>query len=448
MPIVFQFPDLFNAQGAPINANTTADSVETDQKLIQFDALFAETHVDLRLPAFDLDAEPDHSTLSSTIHTDQKSANGIVEEVSLETLATILNVPLEEMKSTIAEIAHDLPLANVVLTPNEHTEKSPLQSVQYLPAENAFLLTPTGNKSHTDKNAELNTQIAFKGGPNSETKLSDPQIVQNTTRDDLKSPTRVRVTTVNDSGGLTPSQDAITKTVPAAKVIPSDPMTRIKQENKVAFEIHDTTTDPDVEWVAKNRVVARASGPEMTHLPAQSVKNNILTPAFGVSIDTGAVDTGATDTNESVTALPSSASTTPPDQALQRTANVPIPQQILRNLPQVEIAQPQQYEIELSPRELGHVKIIMIPTDTNMNVLISCERDETSILSRKNLDELTQDMHEIGYSNVNIEFGENSQNSSNEQRFGSHNNNQNSEQTTTPSSRIQVMHGSGVDLKI
>ena len=168
----------------------------------------------------------------------------------------------------------------------------------------------------------------------------------------------------------------------------------------------------------------------------------------GVSIDTGAVDTGATDTNESVTALPSSASTTPPDQAFQRTANVPIPQQILRNLLQVEIAQPQQYEIELSPRELGHVKIIMIPTDTNMNVLISCERDETSILLRKNLYELTQDMHEIGYSNVNIEFGENSQNSSNEQRFGSQNHNQNSEQTTTPSSRIQIMHGNGVDLKI
>jgi hypothetical protein len=81
-----------------------------------------------------------------------------------------------------------------------------------------------------------------------------------------------------------------------------------------------------------------------------------------------------------------------------------------------------------------------------MNVLISCERDETSILLRKNLYELTQDMHEIGYSNVNIEFGENSQNSSNEQRFGSQNHNQNSEQT--PSSRIQVMHGSGVDLKI
>ena len=193
---------------------------------------------------------------------------------------------------------------------------------------------------------------------------------------------------------------------------------------------------------------SKLGGPSAAHLPAQSVKNNILTPAFGVSIDTGVVDTGATDTNESVTALPSSASTTPPDQALQRTANVPIPQQILRNLPQVEIAQPQQYEIELSPRELGHVKIIMIPTDTNMNVLISCERDETSILLRKNLDELTQDMHEIGYSNVNIEFGENSQNSSNEQRFGSQNHNQNSEQTTTPSSRIQVMHGSGVDLKI
>ena len=78
----------------------------------------------------------------------------------------------------------------------------------------------------------------------------------------------------------------------------------------------------------------------------------------------------------------------------------------------------------------------------------SGERDETSILLRKNLDELTQDMHKIGYSNVNIEFGENGQNSSNEQRFGSHNHNQNSEQTTTPSSRIQVMHGSGVDLKI
>ena len=353
MPIVFQFPDLFNAQGAPINANTTADSVETDQKLIQFDALFAETHVDLRLPAFDLNAEPDHSTLSNTIHTDQQNANGIVEEVSLETLATILSVPLEEMKSTITEIAHDPPLATVVLTPNEHTEKSPPNSVQNLLAENAFLLMPTSNKSHTDKNAQLSTQITFKGNSDSETKLSDPKMVQNTTRDDLKSPTRVRVTMMNDSRGLTPSLNAITKTVPAAKVIPSEPVTRIKHENKIAFEIHDTTTDPNVEWFAKNRVVARASTPEMTHLPAQSVKNNILTPAFGVSIDTGAVDTGATDTNESVTALPSSASTTPPDQAFQRTANVPIPQQILRNLPQVEIARPQQYEIELSPENLA-----------------------------------------------------------------------------------------------
>ena len=47
-----------------------------------------------------------------------------------------------------------------------------------------------------------------------------------------------------------------------------------------------------------------------------------------------------------------------------------------------------------------------------MNILISCERDETSNLLRRNLNELTQDMHEIGYANVDIEFGQGSEDTS------------------------------------
>ena len=112
------------------------------------------------------------------------------------------------------------------------------------------------------------------------------------------------------------------------------------------------------------------------------------------------------------------------------------------------IAKPQQYEIELSPRELGHVKITMVPTEANMNILISCERDETSNLLRRNLNELTQDMHEIGYANVDIEFGQGSEDTSTGQQFSAsqHSDTQDPPMTTPASN--QIMQSGGVDLKI
>ena len=119
-----------------------------------------------------------------------------------------------------------------------------------------------------------------------------------------------------------------------------------------------------------------------------------------------------------------------------------------RILPPTKIAKPQQYEIELSPRELGHVKITMVPTEANMNILISCERDETSHLLRRNLNELTQDMHEIGYANVDIEFGQGSEDTSKGQQFSaSQLSNTQDQPMTTPASN-QIMQGGGVDLKI
>jgi hypothetical protein len=90
----------------------------------------------------------------------------------------------------------------------------------------------------------------------------------------------------------------------------------------------------------------------------------------------------------------------------------------------------------------------MVPTEANMNILISCERDETSNLLRRNLNELTQDMHEIGYANVDIEFGQGSEDTSTGQQFSASQHSDTQDQPMTTPASNQIMQSGGVDLKI
>ena len=220
-----------------------------------------------------------------------------------------------------------------------------------------------------------------------------------------------------------------------------DPQANIEENVQIELDEPDTKIGQRVEWIPALKVTPLTVRHENIQIPSQTLRTDISTSEFNL-----AGDADQTDNKETLT--PVSSSNTTSAHPVQRSVNAPIVQQILRHLPTTEIAKPQQYEIELSPRELGHVRITMVPTEANMNILISCERDETSNLLRRNLNELTQDMHEIGYANVDIEFGQGSEDTSKGQQFSAtqHSNTQDQPMTTTSSN--QIMQGGGVDLKI
>ncbi|MEI4485035.1 flagellar hook-length control protein FliK [Frigidibacter sp. MR17.14] len=64
-------------------------------------------------------------------------------------------------------------------------------------------------------------------------------------------------------------------------------------------------------------------------------------------------------------------------------------------------------EIELSPRELGHLKMSMLSGQDGMTVAIHVERAETLDLLRRHVDQLAKDFRDAGMSDVNFFFSQN-----------------------------------------
>lgn len=62
-------------------------------------------------------------------------------------------------------------------------------------------------------------------------------------------------------------------------------------------------------------------------------------------------------------------------------------------------------EIVLAPVELGRVTVTLAMQDGTMSVAIVAERDETTDLIRRNLDQLMQEFRELGYDDVSFRFG-------------------------------------------
>lgn len=64
-------------------------------------------------------------------------------------------------------------------------------------------------------------------------------------------------------------------------------------------------------------------------------------------------------------------------------------------------------EIVLTPEELGTVKIKLEQTADTMIVHVTAERPETHDLIRRNVSDLTRELSDIGYDNVDLSFGDN-----------------------------------------
>lgn len=68
-------------------------------------------------------------------------------------------------------------------------------------------------------------------------------------------------------------------------------------------------------------------------------------------------------------------------------------------------------EIQLAPEELGKLQLKLSTQDGIAVVMIAAERPETTEMLRRNLGDLEQQMHNLGYENVDFQFAEQQHNS-------------------------------------
>jgi len=436
MPIVFDFADQLKAQIAPNKANLTVDLSKIDEKSINFETLFDDIHQNLTVPAIDPDSVLTADKTQNSMDVFEWNSDSAVEDIPAETLATILNIPIEELKSAIAKVANNAPQQTTTEIPKpQDVVNTKTQDIQKPTNENVF---PAKNTEQINNIVGMQTPIKIAPTMSKDT----PALTRLDTKHAvLKSHSDVRVTTIRPMDVFVPQHSNSIQPVISPMAFMPDPQTDIEEYVQIELDEPDKKIGQRVEWIPARKVTPLTVRQENIQIPGQTLRTGISTSEFDL-----ASDTNQTDIKETLTPVSSSSTTTA--HPMQRSVNAPIVQQILRHLPTTEIVKPQQYEIELSPRELGHVKITMVPTEANMNILISCERDETSNLLRRNLNELTHDMHEIGYANVDIEFGQGSKDTSTGQQFSASQQRDTQDQPTTTPTSIHITLGGGVDLKI
>ncbi|MCK8463349.1 flagellar hook-length control protein FliK [Aliiroseovarius sp. S1339] len=61
-------------------------------------------------------------------------------------------------------------------------------------------------------------------------------------------------------------------------------------------------------------------------------------------------------------------------------------------------------ELTLNPEELGRLRLTFRTDASSMNVILQVERPETLDLMRRHIEQLAQDMHELGYDDVSFTF--------------------------------------------
>ena len=127
--------------------------------------------------------------------------------------------------------------------------------------------------------------------------------------------------------------------------------------------------------------------------------------------------------NGTVSSAAQSRSVSYPHLAAQLRENLPIPP----NKP---------VEIALSPEELGRVRMVVTQVEAGVAIHITAERQETLDLMRRNLDELTRDLEDLGYTEMSFSFDQEGEAFS---EFGSPDDESSSDQHLSPSDHTAVL---------
>jgi hypothetical protein len=106
-------------------------------------------------------------------------------------------------------------------------------------------------------------------------------------------------------------------------------------------------------------------------------------------------------------------------------------------------------EVRLNPEELGRVRMILTGSDAAMVVTITAERGEVQELMRRQIDQLAQEFHAMGYENTTFEFGQSDKEPAPDHTDAKPNNTSDDDLTlldTTPDARATVLDG--LDLRL
>ena len=221
-----------------------------------------------------------------------------------------------------------------------------------------------------------------------------------------------------------------------------------------------THRDPNAEDNSKTRPVGK--GEPLTSLADNSWRPSPMAPDIrSTSIDRNSASLGVVlSLNEGEERLfseikvkldsPFAVADAPVDQPVLQ--KVDLPQTVVRQL----VATVQQMpggpvEIALSPEELGKVRLAISNQESGgISVFVSAERPETLALVRRHVDQLAQEYHNLGYSNVSFSFGQ----SDHPQGDSSHGFRETSQmpqdilQQEQPVAQITLAASAGLDLRL
>ncbi|NSX56565.1 flagellar hook-length control protein FliK [Parasulfitobacter algicola] len=72
-------------------------------------------------------------------------------------------------------------------------------------------------------------------------------------------------------------------------------------------------------------------------------------------------------------------------------------------------------ELQLNPEELGRVRMTLTTQDTGLTMVLQIERPETLELMRRNIEALSQEFKNMGYTDISFDFGQNENTSGDQQ---------------------------------
>jgi len=148
--------------------------------------------------------------------------------------------------------------------------------------------------------------------------------------------------------------------------------------------------------------------------------------------------------------------TVDPNSMVSRSEPGPTRTEIGRNIAQqlanvAKIQQDQPVELNLSPEELGQVRLTVMTSESGVMVTLNAERSETLELMRRHIEFLTQEFGDIGFSDVSFNFGQSHQNSEDvpEQEASSTGSAQTDTATATRNHlKLTIDRAEGLDLRL
>lgn len=203
-----------------------------------------------------------------------------------------------------------------------------------------------------------------------------------------------------------PQDTVVTKTIRPIEPAPRDP-----QMTAGAMMRSEPVKNPPIvtQYPIPNVSQGRA---ERFVAPERAAAPNLAVPQRAVNmIPTASPDTvnylDVTQTVSDATLVrPMTGHAPNVDKATVQIDAPNIIRQLTQSLPVTTPKQPVQYEIELNPKELGHVKISIRPNETSISVHVACDADSTAQLVRRNIDLLTRDLTALGYANVDVDLNQ------------------------------------------